>query len=84
MGRADKARLHRRRGLDGDQFIHERLVNPAAKLGQGLGQHKVGLGWGHLVLAEATGVHNSKIRPQAVTDILIRCAQFVFEEFERY
>ena len=37
MGWADKTFVHRRRRLDGDQLIHEGLVNAAAKLAERLG-----------------------------------------------
>ena len=82
MGRADQTFLHGGRGLDGDQLIHERLVNAAAKLAEGLGQHKVGLGGIDLVLPEATGVHDGKVGAQAVADILIGGAQFMLEQLQ--
>jgi len=62
MGRADQTFVHRGRGLDGDQCIHEFLVDAAAKLGQGGGQHKVCLGGLRLVLLHTTRVHHGKVR----------------------
>ena len=79
MGGADKALLHRSGCLDGDQLIHERLVDTATKLAEGLGEHKVHLRARGLVLTQATGVHHGKVRAQAVADVLIRSTQFVFE-----
>jgi hypothetical protein len=40
---ADKSLFHGGSGLDGDQLIHEGCVHAAAKLAEGLGQHKVSL-----------------------------------------
>ena len=51
MRRTDEALLHGGSGLDSDQFIHEGLVNTAAKLAQRLGSHKVGLRGIDLILA---------------------------------
>ena len=79
MRGANKALFHRGSCLDGDQLIHERLVDTATKLAEGLGEHKVDLRARGLVLTQATGVHHGKVRAQAVADILIRPAQFVFE-----
>lgn len=50
MGGTDKALLHRGRCLDGDQLIHERGIDAATKLAEGLGQHKVHLRARSLVL----------------------------------
>ena len=71
--------FHGGRGLDGDEFIHECLVDAAPKLAEGLGEYKMRLRARGLVLPQATGVHHGKVRAQAVADILIRPAQFVFE-----
>lgn len=57
----DQTFFHRRGGLDGAQCIHERFVDAAAQLAEGLGQHKVSLGGIDLVLAEATGIHDGKV-----------------------
>jgi hypothetical protein len=61
MRRTDKTFLHGHSGLESKQVIHERLVNTAAKLPEGLGQHKVGLRGIALVFSQATGVHDRKI-----------------------
>jgi hypothetical protein len=71
MRRADQSLFHGGSGLEGDQLIHEGCVNAAAKLAEGLGQHKVGLRGIDLVVSEATGVHHGKVRAEAVADILI-------------
>src|SRR5712691_11492274 len=72
MRGADKALLHRGRCLDGDQLIHECLVDTATKLAEGLGEHKGHLRARGLVRTQATGVHHGKIRAQTVADVLIR------------
>ena len=71
MGGADKPCVHGGRGLDGDEFIHECFVNAATKLSEGLGEHKMRLRTIGVVLAKATGIHDGKVSPQAVADILI-------------
>ena len=43
MSRTDQSFFHGGCGLNSDKLVHERLVNAAAKLAQGGGQHKVGL-----------------------------------------
>ena len=69
--RADQARFHGGCGLDGDELIHERLVDAATKLAEGLREHKVHLRARGLVLTQATGVQHGKVRAQAVADVLI-------------
>jgi len=69
-------------GFGGQEFIHEGLVNAAAKLTQRLGQHKVGLRRIDLVLSQPTRIHHGKISAQAMTDIFIRGPQFVLEQFQ--
>ena len=80
MSRADQSLFHRCRGLDGQEFIHEGLVNAAAKLTQRLGQHKVGLRRIDLVLSQPTRIHHGKISAKAMTDICIRGPQFMLEQ----
>ena len=79
MGGTDQASFHGRRRLDGEERIHESLIDATAKLGQGCGQHKVRLGELSLVLAQATGIHDSKVGAQTLADILIGSAQFMLE-----
>jgi hypothetical protein len=78
----DKALVHGGSGLDGNELIHEGLVNAAAKLTEGLGQNKVGLRGIHLVVLEATGIHDGKVGPQAMADILIGGPQFMLEQLQ--
>ena len=59
---ADQALLHRGSGLDSQQFIHQGLVEAAAKLGQGFGQDKVLLRTIEMYFCEATGIHDGHIR----------------------
>lgn len=74
MGRVDQPFLHGSSGLDGNQLIHEGLVNAAAKLAEGLGQHKVGLRGIDLIVPETTGIHDRKVGAEAMADIFIRGA----------
>lgn len=62
MSRADEPLVHGRGGLDRDQFIHQRLVHAATKVGQSLGQDKMGLAAVRLHLCDATGIHDGEIR----------------------
>ena len=61
MSRADEPLVHGRSGLDGDQFIHQGLVNAATKAGQGWGQDKMSLAAVRLYLRDATGIHDGEI-----------------------
>jgi hypothetical protein len=79
MGWADEACLHSGRSLNGDQLIHECLVNAAAKLAEGFGQNKMDLRGIDLIVSEATGIHDGKVRAQAMADLLIGGAQFMLE-----
>jgi len=80
MRGADQALLHRRGGLEGNELIHEGLINATAKLAESLGQDKVGLRRIDLVVSEATGIHDGKVGPQALADILIGGTQFMLEQ----
>ena len=82
MRRADQALLHGGSGLDGNELIHEGLVKAAAKLTESLRKHKVGLRGIDLILAEATGIHDSKVGAQALADILIGGTQFMLEQLQ--
>jgi hypothetical protein len=79
MGGADQPCVHGSRGVDGDECIHECFVNAASKLPESLGEHKMRLRTIGVVLAKATGLHDGKVRSQAVADVLIGPTQFVFE-----
>jgi hypothetical protein len=57
--------------LNGDELVHERLVNAAAKLAQGGGQHKVGLSGVDTGLTQTRGIHDGKVGAQAVADRFI-------------
>src|SRR5712691_5393922 len=82
MGGADQTCFHRGRRLDGDEFIHQHLVDTATKLTERLWKYKVYLRARGLVLLEATGVHHGKVRTQAVADIFIGSTHFMFEQFQ--
>jgi hypothetical protein len=82
MRRTDQPFVHGGGSLNGEEFIHERFVNATTKLAQRLGQHKVGLRGIDLILAETTGIHDGKVRTQAMADILIRGTQFMLEQLQ--
>ena len=82
MGRADPSLFHRRGGLDGYQSVHQLGIDTTAELGQRLGQDKMSLGAVGLDLTQSTGVHHRHIGTQALTDVFIGGAQFVFEQFQ--
>ena len=82
MGGADQPGFHRGRRLDGNEFIHERRVDAAAKLTEGLGEDKVGLRRIDLVVSQATGLHDRKIGAQAMADIFIGGPQFMLKQLQ--
>ena len=82
MRRTDQALLHGGSGLDGNERIHERLVNAAAKLAEGLGQDKVGLRRIDLVVSEAAGIQDGTVGPQAMADSLIGGTLFMREQLQ--
>ncbi len=61
MGGTDETFFHRGRRLDGDEFIHQRLVDAATKLTERLGEYTVYLRARSLILLQATGVHHGKV-----------------------
>jgi len=79
MRRTDEARIHGGSRLDGNELIHEALVNAAAKLAEGLGQDKVGLRRIALGVSEATGIHAGTVGPHAMAAILIGGPQCMLE-----
>jgi len=79
MSGADQSLLHGCSGLDGDEFVHEGLVNATAKLAQGGRQHKVDLRRIDAVLPQATGLHDGEVRAQTTADLLIGGPQFMLE-----
>jgi hypothetical protein len=82
MRGADQPCVHRSRSLDGKEFIHEGLVNATAKLTEGLGQDKVGWRGISLVVLEATGIHDGKVRPPTMADILLGGPPFMLEQLQ--
>jgi hypothetical protein len=78
----DQALLHGGSRLDGNEFIYEGLVDAAAKLTEGLRQDKMGLRGINLVVLETTGIHDGKVGPQAMADILIGGPQFMLEQLQ--
>ena len=82
MRRTDQALVYGGCGLDGNECIREGLVHAAAKLAEGLGQYKVSLGRIGLIVSETTGIHDGKVGPQAMTDILIGGTQFMLEQLQ--
>ena len=82
MGRADKPRLHGGSRLDRYEVVHQVLIHATTELGQRFRQDKMGLRMIRLDLAQAASVHHRHIRAQALTDVFIGLAQFVFEQFQ--
>jgi hypothetical protein len=78
----DQSLVHSGRRLNGDELVREGFVNAATKLAERLRQHKVGLGGIDLILAEATGIHDGKVGPQAMADILVGGTQFMLEQLQ--
>jgi hypothetical protein len=83
MRRADQPRRHGSGGLDGQQFIDQGLVEPAAKLGQRFGQHKVCLRAVEVDVFDATGIHHRQVGTQPLADGSVGGAHFVFEQLQR-
>src|SRR5215510_12117925 len=82
MRRAEQPFVHGSGRLDGDEIIYQAFINAPTKLAEGLGEHKVGLGGIDLILTEATGIHDGKVGPQALADLLIRGAQFMLQQLQ--
>jgi hypothetical protein len=83
MCRADQVLVHGCRRLDGQPFIDQCLVETAAKLGQGFGQHKVGLRTAKLDVFDATGIHHRHVGTQPLTDRFIGGTHCVLQQFQR-
>ena len=79
MRGADQALLYGRGGLDRQQFVHQRRVDPTAELGQHLGEHEMLLGAIGLDLRDPAGIHHGQVGAQLATDLLIGTVQFMFE-----
>jgi hypothetical protein len=71
MRRADQPVLHRGRRLDRQQFRHQGLVEPTAKLGEHFREYEMLLGSVHLDLWDPTGIHDRQVRPQPAADLLV-------------
>jgi hypothetical protein len=82
MRRADQALVHGCSGLDGQQFTYQRLVQTAAKLGQGFEQHTVGLRTVELDIFPTIGIHDRHVGPPPFTDYSIGGAPFIFEQLQ--
>jgi hypothetical protein len=82
MGGADAACLQSGRSWHGDPLIHECLVNAAAKLAEGFGQHNRAWRGLDLRVSEATGRHDSKVRAPAMAALLIGGAQVMRESLQ--
>jgi hypothetical protein len=80
--RADQAVLHRGGRLDGQQFCHQRLVEPTAKLGEHFRQDNMLLGAIYLDRADPTGIHHRHVGPHSATDLFVGTGQFMFQEFQ--
>jgi hypothetical protein len=81
--RADQPLLHGSRDVDGEQFVHQGCIKTLAKLDQRFGPHNMLLRAVPLDSLNATGVHDSKVGAQAVTEVFVRGAHRVFEQLQR-
>ena len=63
---ADQPLFHRGGRLHGEALIHERFINTATKLTEGLGEHNVGLRRIDLILAWARAVNHASIFSETV------------------
>ena len=79
MRRAHQALLHGRGGLERQQFVHQGRVDPAAELGQHLGEHEMPLGALDLDLPNPAGIHHGQVGAQLATDLFIGTVQLMFE-----
>ena len=81
--RADQPVLHRGRRLDRQEFLHQRGIEPTAKLGEHFWQHNMRLDSIHLDLGDPAGIHHGQVGPQPATDLFIGAGQLMFQEFQR-
>lgn len=71
MSRTNQPLIHGGGGLDGDEVVHEGLINATAKFAQGGGQHKVGLRRVDAIRSQTTSIHDGEVSAKAVADIVI-------------
>jgi hypothetical protein len=74
-----QALLYGRRGLEGQQFVHQGGVEATTKLGKYLGEHEVPLGALDPDLPNPARIHHRQVGPQLATDLLIGTVQLMFE-----
>jgi hypothetical protein len=67
--------------LDRQQFLHQRLIEATAELGEHFREHERLLGAIHLDLGDPTGIHHRQVGPQSATNLFIGAGQFMFQEF---
>ena len=80
---ADETCLHRRRGLDGEEFMHQGLINAAAKLGEDFRQDEMPLESIDMDVGNPAYIHHGQIGPQPAANLLIRTLPFVFQSLQR-
>jgi hypothetical protein len=80
--RAHQSLVHGPSGLDGDELLHEGLVQAAAQLAERGGEHAMGLRRLEVVLASATSVHDRAGGAHPVTDGLIGGAPCMLEPLQ--
>jgi hypothetical protein len=79
MRRAHQAGVHRRSGLEREEFVYQGGVEAAAELGQDLGEHEMPLGPINLDLPNPARLHHRQVGPQLATDLFIGTVQLMFE-----
>jgi hypothetical protein len=82
MGWAHEPLIHGGSGLNGEEFLHEALIEASPKRAEGFGIDKIGLITLGLDLADASGIHDGKIGAKSVADRLIRTGEFMFEQLQ--
>jgi hypothetical protein len=81
VGRADEPSLHRGRRVDRQPFLHQRLIEATAELGEPCREHNMRLGAIPLDLGDPTGIHHRQVGPQAATNLCIGAGPCMFQEF---
>ena len=77
--RAHQPGVHGRGGLERQEFVHQRRVNTAAKLGHALGQHELPWGAVDLDVPNPPCLPHRQIGPQLVTALFLRAVQLMVE-----
>jgi len=80
---ADQTVLLRGGRVDREQCLHQRGIEPTAKLGEHFWQHNMLLDSIHLDLGDPAGIHHRPVGPHPATALLIGAGPLMCEEFQR-